>query len=75
MYTHPDFARRGVGRRILELCEAAAKTEGFTRLELMGTMSGRPLYESYGFVAIEEILDDRGGEPVPLVRMGKGIAP
>jgi GNAT superfamily N-acetyltransferase len=73
MYTHPDFARRGVGRLILDLCEAAAKAEGFARLELMGTMSGRPLYESYGFVAIEEILDDRGGAAVPLVRMGKSI--
>ena len=75
MYTHPDFARRGVGRLILELCEAAAKAEGFKRLELMGTMSGRPLYESYGFVPIEEIVDDRGGAPVPLTRMGKAIAP
>ena len=74
MYTHPDFARRGVGRLILELCEAAAKAEGFTRLELMATMSGRPLYESYGFRAIEEILDDRGGAPGPLTRMGKAIA-
>ena len=74
MYTHPAFARRGVGRLILELCEAAAKAEGFRRLELMGTMSGRPLYESYGFAPIEQILDDRGGEPVPLVRMGKAIA-
>jgi GNAT superfamily N-acetyltransferase len=73
MYTHPDFARRGVGRLILELCEAAAKAEGFSRLELMATMSGRPLYGSYGFQPIEEILDDRGGAPVPLVRMGKAI--
>jgi GNAT superfamily N-acetyltransferase len=73
MYTHPDFARRGVGRLILDLCEAAAGAEGFTRLELMATLSGRPLYEAYGFLPIEEILDDRGGEPVPLVRMGKAI--
>ena len=73
MYTHPDFARRGVGRLILELCEAAARAEGFKRLELMGTMSGRPLYESYGFTAIEEIVDARGGAPVPLTRMGKAI--
>jgi GNAT superfamily N-acetyltransferase len=73
MYTHPDFARRGVGRLILDLCEAAAKAEGFKRLELMGTMSGRPLYESYGFAPIEDILDARGGEPVPLTRMGKAI--
>ena len=73
MYTHPDFARRGVGRLILELCEAAARAEGFNGLELMGTMSGRPLYESYGFIAIEEVVDDRGGAPVPLTRMGKAI--
>ena len=39
----------------------------------MATLSGRPLYESYGFQPIEEILDDRGGAPVPLVRMGKAI--
>ena len=74
MYTHPDFARRGVGRLILQLCETAAHDEGFRRLELMGTRSGRPLYESYGFTAIEDILDDRGGAPVPLTRMGKAIS-
>jgi len=73
MYTHPDFARRGVGRLILELCEAAARAEGFRRLELMGTMSGRPLYEAYGFEPIEDIVDARGGAPVPLTRMGKAI--
>jgi GNAT superfamily N-acetyltransferase len=75
MYTHPDFARRGVGRLILELCETAARAEGFTRLELMATMSGRPLYARAGYIEIEAILDDGGGEPVPLVRMGKAIAP
>jgi GNAT superfamily N-acetyltransferase len=75
MYTHPSFARRGVGRLILELCEAAAKAEGFKRLELMGTMSGRPLYESCGFAPIEDIVDARGGAPVPLTRMGKAISP
>ena len=74
MYTHPDFARRGVGRLILQLCEDAARAEGFRRLELMATRSGRPLYESYGFEAIEEIVDARGGEPVPLTRMGKTIS-
>src|SRR6185437_6428237 len=46
MYTHPELVRRGVGRLILQLCEAAARAEGFTRLELMATLSGRPLYES-----------------------------
>jgi GNAT superfamily N-acetyltransferase len=73
MYTSPAYARRGVGRLILALCQQAAKEEGFTRLELMGTMSGEPLYTSYGFVAIERLTDDRGGVAVPLVKMVKLI--
>ena len=73
MYTHPAAARRGVGRAILARCEAAAAAEGFTRLELMATMSGRPLYEAVGFVPIEEVVDASGGAPVPLLRMGKAI--
>ena len=74
MYTHPDFARRGVGALILRLCEDAARTEGFSRLKLMATLSGRPLYLRAGFTDIEAIEDARGGAPVPLVRMGKNIA-
>lgn len=73
MYTNPAFARRGVGRLILGLCEAAAAAEGFKRVELAGTMSGEPLYRSYGYEPIERFEDDRGGAPVPLVRMGKAI--
>jgi GNAT superfamily N-acetyltransferase len=73
MYTHPDFARQGVGRLILELCELAARAEGFARLELMATLSGQPLYARAGYQVIEAILDDRGGDPVPLVRMAKPI--
>ena len=73
MYTHPGYARRGVGRLILSLCEAAAASEGFTRLELMSTLSGEPLYTAYGFRPLERLLDATGGAPVPLVRMEKAI--
>lgn len=73
MYTHPDFTRRGVGRLIVETCEQAARREGFARMELMATLSGRPLYENCEFVAIEETTDAAGGAPVPLVRMSKSI--
>jgi GNAT superfamily N-acetyltransferase len=73
MYTNPAYARRGVGWQILSLCEQAAKDEGFTRLELMGTMAGEPLYSKYGFVPVERLTDDRGGVAVPLVRMAKPI--
>lgn len=73
MYTHPAYARRGVGRLILSLCEAAAAAEGFTRLELMSTLSGEPLYTAYGFRPIERVSDATGGVPVPLIRMEKPV--
>jgi len=73
MYTHPDFARRGVGRLILTLCETAAAAEGFTRLEMMATLAGRELYARCRYEPIEAIEDARGGEPVPLIRMGKRL--
>jgi GNAT superfamily N-acetyltransferase len=75
MYTHPGYARRGVGRLILSVCEAAAASEGFTRLELMSTLSGEPLYTSYGFRPLERLLDAAGGAPVPILRMEKPVDP
>ena len=74
MYTHPHFARRGVGRLILALCEEAARAEGFRRLELMGTLAGEPLYRACGYEPYERVLDDRGGAAVPLVRMRKSLS-
>src|SRR5215468_2933949 len=53
MYTHPAFTRRGVGRRVLEACEAAARAEGFTACEMAATLAGAPLYEACGYAPIE----------------------
>ncbi len=74
MYTHPVYARQGIGRLILSLCESAAKNEGFSSVELMATKSGEPLYLACGYEAVEHILDDRGGAPVPLIRMRKELS-
>jgi len=75
MYTHPAFARRGVGRLVLSLCEAAAAAEGFTRLELASTAAGEPLYTAYGFQAFERGDETTGGVPIPIIRMEKPIDP
>ena len=73
MYTHPDHTRKGIGRLIISLCEQAAKAEGFTKMELVATRSGEPLYRACGFEPYEEIVDDRGGAGVPLLRMRKSL--
>jgi len=55
MFVRADWTRRGLGRRILEGCEAAARREGFRRLALMATLPGVPLYLAYGFRPLEEL--------------------
>lgn len=73
MYTAPEWVRRGVGRLILQICENAARTEGYDRVELVATLGGEPLYLANGYLEIERFEDARGGVPVPLVRMGKPL--
>jgi GNAT superfamily N-acetyltransferase len=73
MYTHPDHTRKGVGRFIISLCEKAAQSEGFTRMELVATLAGEPLYRACGYLPYENLVDDRGGAGVPLLRMKKSL--
>jgi GNAT superfamily N-acetyltransferase len=49
MFVRGDWTRRGLGTRILEACETAAREAGFRRLALMATLPGFPLYLRYGF--------------------------
>jgi len=74
MYTAPAFTRRGVGCKVLELCEEAARKEGFSQVELAATMGGKPLYEACGYQPIEAMLvTPPNGVQVPLLRMGKTL--
>ena len=74
MYTDPDFARQGVGRIVIELCEEAALRAGFRRATMMATMAGVPLYKACGYVEVEPVLSAPiEGIRVPLVRMEKRL--
>ena len=74
MYTHPDHTRKGVGRIVLDACEAAARAEGFTRVEMAATMGGVPLYRACGYHDIEPFeAVTTTGYRVPLIRMGKAL--
>lgn len=74
MYTNPDFARRGVGQLLLDLCEGAARAAGFSRVELMGTMAGVPLYRACGYQPVREVTSAPiDGVTVPLLLMTKTL--
>lgn len=52
-FIDPDWARRGIGRRIMELCEDAAKQAGFRRAQLGATHTGEFLYAAMGYTVTE----------------------
>jgi N-acetylglutamate synthase-like GNAT family acetyltransferase len=71
-FVHPQFARQGIGRVLMAASEAAARQAGFTRLELVATLTGEPLYAAAGFEVRERYdaaLPD--GSMFPVVRMEK----
>jgi len=73
-YVDPAWARRGIARAILARCEADAKAEGFTRLELLATLPGVPLYAALGYAEIEPRIVPMGEVlTLPAIVMGKRI--
>ena len=74
-YIHPRWARRGFGSRILKACEEAARAAGFSRVELIATLPGEPLYSAAGYVNLgpfEIPLPD--APPLPAFRMEKRLS-
>ncbi|MEO8621661.1 MAG: GNAT family N-acetyltransferase [bacterium] len=73
-FVHPAWTRRGFARRLFDECAAAARTHGFTSLELGSTLPGQPLYEALGFSAIESIeVPMPDGEVLPIIRMSRDL--
>ena len=74
-FVHPQFARRGIGGQLLQACASAAFAAGYRTLELMATLPGVPLYSSYGFTVLEDVVEHTpGGVTVPFVRMHRPLA-
>lgn len=75
-FVRPSYARRGVGTLILDACESAAERAGFSRLEMGATLSGVAFYGAKGYTAIEPVeVPLANGATLPILRMGKTIAP
>lgn len=57
MYTKPEYRRRGIAYKTLDLLVAAAKKNGVSAISLEATDMGRPLYEKYGFVKMKDEME------------------
>ena len=73
-FVHPHWARQGIGRTILQYCEAAAIKAGFKKAELVATLAGEPLYARFGYDVVERYeAPMTGGLTLPVVRMTKPL--
>lgn len=73
-FVHPDFARQGVGKRLIAACEQAAMAAGFRQIELAATLPGEPLYAAVGYEVLERWEHSLpNGITMPLVRMRKNL--
>ncbi len=48
-FIHPEYARQGLGKLLLEECEKQAKHQGFLQCQLMSTLSGIDFYQKNGY--------------------------
>lgn len=57
MYTAPEYRRQGIAIHTLDLLVKDAREQGVLQITLEATDMGRPLYERYGFVKVEDEME------------------
>lgn len=57
MYTKPEYRRRGIAYKTLDLLVAEARKRGIKVISLEATKMGRALYEKYGFVKMNDEME------------------
>jgi GNAT superfamily N-acetyltransferase len=73
-FVRPDWARKGVGRALLQKCETEARSNGFRSTALVATLPGVRLYRRFGYVG-DTIVDYPlpNGLSLALVPMTKSL--
>jgi GNAT superfamily N-acetyltransferase len=73
-FVHPRWARKGIGRAILEECEKAIISAGFGKAMMVATLPGVPLYARFGYTEDERFeISLAEGVRIPAVRMSKNL--
>jgi ribosomal protein S18 acetylase RimI-like enzyme len=57
IYTNPNYRRNGIAYNILDLLVKDAKEKGVNAISLDASDMGRPLYEKYGFVKMNDEME------------------
>lgn len=57
MYTALEYRRQGIALHTLDLLVKDAREQGVSKIALEATDMGRPLYERYGFITMEDEME------------------
>lgn len=57
MYTDPEYRRKGIAIKTLDMLIKEAKKRGITAISLEATVMGRPLYEKYRFIKMNDEME------------------
>lgn len=57
MYTDPEYRRKGIAYRTLDLLVKESRSKGISCISLEATDMGRPLYEKYGFIKMKDEME------------------
>ncbi len=74
MYTHPDWIRKGIGKKLIQLAEKSARDYGFKQIELGSTIAGHEFYLKQGYRDIEKYeRRSSNGEIDIIIKMRKSL--
>jgi GNAT superfamily N-acetyltransferase len=75
-FVHPEWPRRGIGRMLIQACEAAARQAGFRSMELVATLAGERLYAACGYRTLETLeIPLVNGLTLPTLKMYRQLTP
>ncbi len=57
MYTSPEYRRKGIAYKVLDMLVKDAKSMGISAISLEATVMGLPLYEKYGFTKMKNEME------------------
>lgn len=75
IYVHPEFTRKGIGSRLLNILEDDAKACGINSLMVDASITAKPFYDSCGYQMKTPVLVSVRGIQVHYIKMQKVIRP
>jgi putative acetyltransferase len=75
VYVHPEFTRKGIGSRLLNILEDDAKACGINSLLVDASITAKPFYDSCGYQIQTPVLVRVRGVQVHYIKMQKVMRP